>query len=145
MRRYWHYRWITLKGDRYYRVGLNADGSLYNPRAYPNEDELRAELERIVADDKAREHERRSAGAKKAAVTRARRQEKQVWQAANQIVQNKQTGPRTSCVCCWKSLTDPESIARGIGSECWQHVLTAIERIKASKMSAGAEVREPAA
>ena len=27
---------------------------------------------------------------------------------------------RSSCACCDKLLTDPESRARGIGPECWE-------------------------
>ena len=132
-RTHWQYRWITIHGVNYYNVGLDRAGNLFNPRGYSNTTELRAELERIIAEHQAREHERRSAGAKKAAVTRARRQEKQIWHAASLIVQNERTGPAHICICCWKSLSDPESIGRGIGSECWQHVLTAVERIKTSE------------
>jgi len=32
-------------------------------------------------------------------------------------------GPGNRCVICGKQLTDPESITRAIGSECWQTVL----------------------
>jgi hypothetical protein len=34
------------------------------------------------------------------------------------------------CVLCGKALDDPESISRGIGSDCWQSVLQRWEEIK---------------
>ena len=39
------------------------------------------------------------------------------------------------CCICRKELSDSESIARGIGSDCWQDVLRAIEegRLKAKE------------
>jgi hypothetical protein len=130
MRTYWHYRCISIDGVGYYQVGLNADGSLYNPRGYPNEAELRAELERIVEERKAEERERRSAGAKRGAETRARRRARLVWQIAQRMVRDEKIGPCFTCIICGRELSDPQSIARGIGSECWQDVLTAIEQVK---------------
>jgi hypothetical protein len=44
-------------------------------------------------------------------------------------VAKQEIGPRGHCYVCGRNLTDLESINRGIGSECWQHVLSAIERI----------------
>jgi hypothetical protein len=35
-----------------------------------------------------------------------------------------------NCEICGRALSDPESIKRGIGSECWQHVLSAVEKLK---------------
>ena len=34
--------------------------------------------------------------------------------------------PGTHCEICGKTLGDPESKARGIGSDCWQFILTLI-------------------
>lgn len=31
-------------------------------------------------------------------------------------------GAGSTCACCARGLTDPESIARGIGPECWTHI-----------------------
>jgi Family of unknown function (DUF6011) len=39
--------------------------------------------------------------------------------------------PRNNCVICGRGLDDPQSIARGVGSECWQDVVEAIAQQKA--------------
>ena len=31
--------------------------------------------------------------------------------------------PGTNCEICGKGLDDPQSLARGIGSDCWQRVM----------------------
>lgn len=108
-----------------YDVGILPDGTLHNPNNYP-EDEVRASV--LEAD--ARRHERRSRGAKKAAVTRQRRTVKLVHVTAQRILKNENIGPRSHCEICGRGLSDQQSIERGIGSECWQDVLTAIERSK---------------
>jgi Family of unknown function (DUF6011) len=117
------YNWVRHNGTKLYEVGILDDGTLHNPRGYP--DHLVREA--VLAVD-ARRHERRSNAAKKAAVTRHRRQEKRVLEAAKRVVERKQTGPRIACVICGRGLHDQESIQRGIGSECWQGVLSAVER-----------------
>ena len=106
-------------------VGILKDGTLHNPRGYP-ENIVRAAVKRADAQ----EHEARSNAAKKAAITRARRQERQILAIARRIVANAKIGPRDNCVICSKGLSDQESIERGIGSECWQHVLDQIEKLK---------------
>jgi hypothetical protein len=45
---------------------------------------------------------------------------------AKRIVAGLAIGPQNHCVICGRGLTDEESIARGIGSECWQDVLSDI-------------------
>ena len=35
--------------------------------------------------------------------------------------------PGDTCEICWKHLDDPESKARGIGSDCWQTILSMID------------------
>jgi len=128
------YRWVyhveetataPRKVQTLYNVGILPDGTLHNPHGYPK-DVVRAAVQ--AADERCRE--RRSQAAKKAAVTRARRQEQQIYATAQRIIANEKTGPRDNCVICGKGLSDPESIERGIGSECWQHVLDQIERLK---------------
>jgi hypothetical protein len=111
--------------DRFYRVGIQADGTLHNPNSYP-EDAVRAVV--LAAD--ARKHERRSQAAKKAATTREARQQQRVWLIAKRLADKQQTGPRGHCYVCGRGLSDPPSIARGIGSECWQGVLDQISSIK---------------
>jgi len=40
-----------------------------------------------------------------------------------------ETGPATRCILCNKKLVDEESIARGIGSECYQGVIKLAETL----------------
>jgi hypothetical protein len=114
----------TYYTSRLFDVGINADGTLHNPNSYP-EDVVRTA---ITAAD-ARRHERRSQGAKKAAETRRKRQAARVHIIARRVAANQGTGPRHHCYVCGRELGDPQSIARGIGSECWQGVLDAIALI----------------
>jgi hypothetical protein len=113
------YRWVRAPdGSKYYEVGILADGALRNPNGYP------AELVRqAVLDADERWRQKRSNAAKKAAVTRKKRQERMVYQTAERIVGGHKLGPRLRCVICSKRLADRESIDRGIGSDCWQGVL----------------------
>jgi hypothetical protein len=113
------YKWVLHNGVKLYEVGILPDGALHNPRGYPDDD-VRAAV--LAAD--ARRHERRSRAATKAAVTRNRRQEKKVYAIAQLIQNGGNIGPQHRCRICAKALNDPESIDRGIGSECWQGVLT---------------------
>jgi hypothetical protein len=120
------YQWIR-HGEQVLRdVGVLPDGSLHNPNGYS--DVLVREAVRCADERRA---ERRRQAITKGVATRKRRREKRIWSAAQRWLQNAQLGPRQHCVCCGKGLSDTISIERGIGSECWQHVLTAIERIKA--------------
>jgi protein-arginine kinase activator protein McsA len=107
-----------------YQVGINADGSLWNPNGYPD-DMVRA----AIAAADSRRHERRSKAAKQAAETRAVRQQDRVGYIAKRVAAAQKTGPRSHCYVCGRHLTDPESITRGIGSECWQDVLAQISEI----------------
>jgi hypothetical protein len=120
---YW--KWISHEGHYFYNVGVGADGTLHNPRNYP-EDEVRA----AIAGAQERARARRSSAARKAAVTRRKRQDQRVYEAARRIVDGEVFGPADSCFICWRHLDDPESVRRGIGSECWQGVL---ERIRAAR------------
>jgi hypothetical protein len=121
------YQWVHHNGEKLYEVGILPDGSLRNPRGYP-EDIVRAAV--LAADT--RRHERRSVAAKEAAKTRARQQERQILAIARRIVANGKVGTRDNCVICERGLGDFESIERGIGSECWQGVLEQIEKYKAA-------------
>jgi hypothetical protein len=116
------YKWVHHGDARLYEVGIEADGTIYNPRGYPP-DLVR---EAVLAAD-VRQHERGSRGAKKAAQTRSTRQRKKVYAIAARIAAGHSFGPRTTCVCCGRPLGDADSVARGIGSECWQEILRAIE------------------
>jgi hypothetical protein len=119
------WQWIYHGDQRLKDVGVDADGSLYNPNGYP-EDIVRAAV--TAADE--RDRQRRSEAAKKAAVTRRKRTERGVYAAAQRILRNEKCGPHNNCIICGRGLGDPESIQRGIGSECWQDVLQAITRLR---------------
>ena len=60
--------------------GILPDGTLHNPNNYPD-DIVRAAV--LAAD--ARRHERRSQAAKRAAVTRSKRQERKVYAIAKAL------------------------------------------------------------
>ncbi len=121
------YKWLMFDGERLYDVGILADGSLHNPRGYPDDD-VRAAV--LAADN--RRHDRRSIAATRAAETRRRRTEKRVYETAKRIVEGHKLGSRRRCVICGRGLDDPQSIGRGIGSECWQAVLGAVQAQKAA-------------
>lgn len=122
------WRWVyrdaerPRDGGRFYDVGVNEDGTLHNPRGYPE-----ADVRAAVAVAEERQHQRRREAAAKAAVTRRRRQERKVYEVAQRIATGGQYGPTTACVICGRGLSDPPSIQRGIGSECWQGVLEGID------------------
>jgi hypothetical protein len=119
------YQWVRSVADQtthLYGVGIYDDGTLRNPNGYP-EDVVRQSV--LAADQHRRE--RRSNAAKKAAVTRRERQEKCVYEVAKRILAGSSIGARRHCYICGRHLDDPESINRGIGSECWQGVLAIIE------------------
>jgi Family of unknown function (DUF6011) len=118
------YKWIDHEGATLYEVGILADGTLHNPRGYPD-DLVRA----AVLGANQHRRERKSKAAKKAAETRHRRQAKKIYGIARRLTLDGEQpiGPRRNCVICGRALDDPPSIARGIGSECGQTVLTAME------------------
>ena len=116
------YKWVHHEGTTLYEVGILPDGTLYNPRGYPD-DIVRTAV--LAAD--ARKHERRSRAATKAADTLRQRQSRKVYAAARRLtLNNEPIGPRHHCVICGRKLNDAQSIAGGIGSECWQSVLNQI-------------------
>jgi hypothetical protein len=116
----WH--WVFHPHDRTQRlrdVGVLKDGALHNPNAY-DETLVREAIRQATSDL----HQRRSERSKKAAATRRERHEKRVHEIAQRLVDVENRGRR--CACCGKRIWDTESVARGIGSECWQSVLDAI-------------------
>jgi len=86
------WKWVRHEGEELRNIGIELDGSLYNPNGYPA-DVVRAAV--LAADE--RQHKRRSEAAKEAAVTRRRRQVRQVYSAAQKIVAHYATGPRSRC------------------------------------------------
>jgi hypothetical protein len=119
------YKWVSHNGNTLFNVGILEDGSLHNPRGYPD-DIVRAAV--LVAD--ARRHERRSQAAKAAGETRRRRRQQRTHEAARAIVARHGVQPSHNCFICGRGLADHVSIARGIGSECWQGVLSTVEALR---------------
>ena len=120
------YKWVWHGGERLFDVGILDDGTLHNPRGWP-EDIVRAAV--MAADE--RRHARRSQAAKKAAETRRQRTAKRVYAVAKRLtLQGNPVGPRNSCVICGRGLGDQQSIDRRIGSECWQDVLSAVAALR---------------
>ena len=118
------YNWVSCRAaERFYDVGILADGTLHNPNGY-SADEVRAAV--LAANE--RRAARRSEAAKRATKTRIKRQEKKTYFVVDRILTNQPVGPRSNCYICGRGLHDPPSIARGIGSECWQGVLAGITR-----------------
>ena len=117
------YNWVRHNGTKLYEVGILPDGTLHNPRGYPEED-----VRSAVVTANARRHERRSLAAKKAAETRRQRTAKRVYAVAERLIGNCAVGARNTCAICRRRLSDQESIGRGIGSECWQDVLDELRR-----------------
>jgi hypothetical protein len=120
------FKWVRHEGERLYNVGILPDGSLHDPNDYDPELIRTAVLATV-----ARKHERRNAAAKQAAETRREHIRVFVFRIARRIAANQATGPAQSCYVCGKSLTDAVSIERGIGSECWRHVLLQVTEARA--------------
>jgi hypothetical protein len=106
------------------------DGSLHNPNHYDE-----AIVREAIRQASERVHERRSEAAKRAAATKRQRRDRRVYEVARRIMAHEGIGRQRYCFICGKSLTDAESIVRGIGSDCWQEVLAAIARSRVSAAS----------
>jgi hypothetical protein len=107
------YNWVRHNGEKLFDVGVLPDGTLHNPRGYPDDDVRSAVL---AADARRRERTARL-----------------TYVVAKRLtLDGESIGPRDSCAICGRELGDQQSIARGIGSECWQGVLDAIARIRTS-------------
>lgn len=120
------YRWVCWETDILRDVGIRADGSLHNPHGYPE-----ANVRAAIKAAEERRQQQRCAAAQKASVTRTRRREKRVIETARRIATDHDIGERHSCAICGEMLSYPESMRRGIGPECWQDVLTILERATA--------------
>mgnify|MGYP006435296309 CR=1 FL=1 len=119
------YNWIRHNGEKLRDVGVRDDGTLYNPNGY-DEQTVR---EAVKNADERRAQKRRDA-AQKAAETRRRRREKNVKSVARTILTHHGIERRNTCAICSRNLSDEASIARGVGSECWQDVLKAVEKLR---------------
>jgi hypothetical protein len=108
------------------KIGWRLDGTLYNPNGYPEED-VRAAIRGHVAIYLTQ----LAASAKRGVETRRKRVEKKVYEVAQKILDGAPgLAGRHSCYVCGKGFSDDKSIARGVGPECWQHVMERIEAIR---------------
>ncbi|MBR0778733.1 hypothetical protein JQ625_28230 [Bradyrhizobium diazoefficiens] len=98
-----------------------------------DEDARRRDAERAAweAGREERERKQREEAIARGVAKRAKRRE-QKFREAVQALRDNALRPMSYCRCCKKDLTDPASIARGIGPECWEHVLKAVERGQAA-------------
>jgi hypothetical protein len=120
------WKWIDHDGQHLRNIGIKRDGSLHNPNGY--DEAIVCEAIRQASESV---HARRSEAAKRAAATKRQRRERRVYDVVRKILAHESCGPRRHCVICGKALGDSESIARGIGSDCWQDVLAAISASRA--------------
>jgi Family of unknown function (DUF6011) len=128
------WRWIDHEGQTLRNIGILRDGTLVT-NGY-SEELVRA----AIAAAKQRQHERRSNAAKKAAETRRRRRELLMTKITALVINGQRIGPLKSCCLCGKKLADAQSIARGVGPECWQDLLTQVEVRRAA---AAQQERQP--
>jgi hypothetical protein len=132
-----HYRWRWVygaDGEHFYDVWIESDGSLHNPHGYSEERTRAAVLRADV-----RKADKLAKARKRGVEKRRARQAARIHEAARKIYAEKGVDQQTHCYCCRKYLTDPGSIARGIGPECWQRVLDRVTTLKAVGM--GGEIR----
>jgi hypothetical protein len=115
-----HYHWSTTSynGRTFYHIGINYDGSLYNPNGYPEDDARAAAL---AADE--RKNKELIEARKRGVVTRQRRKEQRIANIARDYLLGKHIGNLSDCAICGRRLTDPVSVERGIGSECWPRLM----------------------
>jgi hypothetical protein len=125
---------VILKGDTVYSsigFGPNAlhgvrilrDGSLWNPNGYPEE-----RIREAVLAANERHLAKRSKAAQEGAKTRAARQQRQTAQLVKRYLSGQHiVGPLPNCAICGKAIDDQQSIERGVGSDCWQKLLQAVE------------------
>jgi hypothetical protein len=113
------WKYVFYNGVVYRGVGIDADGALINPNAYP-EDVARA----AVREAEARQREERSQTAKKAAQTRRRRLERLVYATSCAIVEGRCFAPKTNATSATRPYPMPnrssEASARTAGRGCWR-------------------------
>ena len=91
------------------------------------------EITRGIYEALRRRREKARQAAKKAAVTRARRRELKVQKVVQGYLETGKLFPTKKCRVCGRALNDSESIARGVGSECWQDIMAIITAAAARK------------
>lgn len=119
------YRWIRQNGKKYLAVGIEENGSLFNPNNYP-EEELRAALIQTEANA----HLRRSEASKRSAITRRKREEKKIHQYVKLMLEDQEIPYTTHCYICGRYLQEEESRVRAIGPECLQNLYRVAEAVQ---------------
>jgi hypothetical protein len=69
-------------------------------------------------------------------MTRQRRREHRIHEAATAVALGQPTGPDDRCGICRRHLSDHISLERGIGPVCWDHVLGEVGHIAAPATAA---------
>lgn len=126
-----------VSGWKWVRVGEGSQSRrMLNPRvrieggrvveAVAGGDYSAAEIVRTCFAAETRAHERRSASAKRAAKTKAARRVLKVYRVVEELLRNGTLTPCFSCRICGRGLDDAASVARGVGSECWEAILAAL-------------------
>ena len=110
-----HYRGSIRRGENAFYATyarLNGARSRGWSTAFPTIDGcreyLRTELDRMTAETRAR-----------SLATRRRRRERKIARITKDYLLGKHIGNGSECAICGRALSDPLSIARAIGSECW--------------------------
>ena len=89
--------------------------------AFPTIDEcreyLRSSLDRMTTETRAR-----------SLATRKRRREQKIARVVKDYLLGKHIGNSNTCAICGRALSDPPSIARAIGSECWPRLQDRLAR-----------------
>jgi Family of unknown function (DUF6011) len=129
-----HWRYMRVSGDIFYSIGIEADGSLWNPNGYP-EDRVRE----LVTGALERARQRHEKAIKRGVEKRKRRRETRIHEAARKLLIEAGIGDRDRCYCCNKLLSDPVSMKRGIGPECWEIVLRRREQLRPQEQRLTAE------
>jgi hypothetical protein len=122
------YRWYRASdGKVFHNVSLQHNGhEITSFECDESEHDAAMEGLRYVLIE---ERARRCESAKKAAITRRNRTNDRVYDVARALIDGR-INPAVRCNICRKIVTDDESRLRGIGSDCWQAVLRAIERLR---------------
>jgi hypothetical protein len=124
-------------GVEYLHVEVTDEGRVVNVlRAERNDwtaDPVDVDLvvvQALVDKSRAKWREYRSESAQRAAVTRRKRHDLEVYALVERLKAGGKLSPSQHCVLCRRGLTDDESIARGIGPECWGEIM---ERLTAAR------------
>jgi hypothetical protein len=118
---------IKHNGEYLHGVGLLEDGSVHQSASKKQPDEF---VREAVAAAMEIVKQRRSDAAKKAGKTRRERVARLVYEVADRVYRGENAiyGPASFCHICGKGVIDPASIERGIGPDCWQHVLEFVKK-----------------